>query len=409
MTNLNPLSPTIKSPIQLLFVVFVFFLPLSLLNAQEGFFLSGIAESRVGTLLNTGEAWEFGAEQYGNFRISTPVGERGKLYASFNVLATSNPDTGIDTQGELERLYTVLTFDTVDLSLGLMRIPFGYGTGFRPTDIINPQNPLFPDSRLRGVLASLIAWYPRDDLQIRGFAVQRSNDYFGGQSISIYGESLFGFSVDQHNSFFSIQGLVLTTIPANEADESLFHFGISLKFDVGVGLAFDALVTTDGSTGFAEGRDNAAFTAAFGCDYSIHGGKLFFLAQYLYTSAGILSSKESVSDLLEEGGAGSGELSSLSYQTSGVNFIRRHYGYLSMLYNHSDYARLQFSLIVSLTDASVFPSIRHEIEPVQAVTLVSVIAVPLDQTVFGGSEKGEFGQDLSRFRCAASFSVKYRF
>ncbi len=409
MKTLNPLSSKRMNTARFL-MIFIFSLPLSLLHSQEGIVFSGVAKSTVGVLADSSESWNVAAEQYANFRITAPVGEIGSFYTAFNVLAVSTPETGLITEGEIERLYTAFRFDATDVNLGLMRIPFGYGMGIRPTDIINPQNPLFPDARLRGVLAGLITWYPGDDLQVQGFAVQKSNKYFEGQSISFSGESLFGFSVDHHNPIFSVQGLALTKIPGEQPDDYLLHFGCSFKIDVFVGFAFDALITTDGKTGFAEGRENAAIAAALSCDYSLLSGKLFLLAQYYYTSAGMLSSTDSISDYLEAGyGVGSGELSIQSLQSGGTSLLRRQYGFFTVLYNHSDYARLQLSVLASLCDASAFPTIRHEFEPVQAVTLISIVAIPLDMTVLGGTEKGEFGPDVVGLHAAASFSVEYRF
>lgn len=410
MTNLNPLSPKKGFVFLFSFVLISLFVSLFPVGAQEGIVISGVSKSTAGALLDIDESWKFAVEQYANFRITAPVGEFGVFHASFNVLAAATPETGIVTEGEIERLYISFRFDTTDVYAGLMRIPFGYGTGIRPTDIINPQNPLFPDARLQGVLVSLVAWYPKDELRFQGFAVQRSDKYFEGQSVSIKGESLFGLSLDRHNPVFSIQGLALTTIPGEDPEDYLLHFGLSLKFDAVVGIAFDALVTTDGKTHLGEGRKNAALSSALGCDYSFFDGKLFILVQYYYASAGILSAEDSVSEFIATGEtAEKEELPVLSFQSSGMTSLRRHYGFLTALYNHSDYARLQLSVLASPVDASFFSTLRHEFEPAQAVTLITTLAVPLDQTVFGNSQQGSLGPDVTGLRVAASFSVEYRF
>lgn len=409
-TNRNPLSPKQKFFVVLLFVSTGFILPLSHVVAQEGIAISGVAKSTVGVLLDSDESWIFAAEQYANFRVTAPVGEAGNLYAAFNVIAAATPKTGIVTESEIERLYVSFRFDSADVYAGLMRIPFGYGMGIRPTDIINPQNPLFPDARLQGVLASLVSWYPEEDLRIQGFAVQRNGDYFEGQSIFSNGESLFGLSVDSHNPIFSVQGLALASVPGNKPEDYLFHFALSVKYDMVVGITFDALVTTDGTTTFTEGRENAALAAALGCDYSFLDGKFFILLQYYYTSAGLLSLHDSVSDVLpSDGTIEKEEIPLLSLHNSGMTSLRRHYGFLTAIYNHSDYARLQLSVLASPVDASCFSTIRHEFEPAQAVTLITVLAVPLDQTVFGKSNKGSLGPDIAGLQMSASFSVEYRF
>lgn len=410
MRNLNPLSPKRTFSFLFIFVVIIFSCLLVPVVAQESIVISGVAKSTVGTLFDTDENWNFTAEQYANFRIHAPVSESGVIHAAFNVLASATPEDGVVTEGELERLYVLFRFDTSDLSAGLMRIPFGYGMGIRPTDIINPQNPLFPDARLRGVLASLVAWYPKDELRIQAFAVQRTDEYFEGQSISFRGESLFGCSLDRHTPRFSAQGLALATVPGKGPDAFLLHLGFSIKFDLIAGFALDALVTTDGKTRFAEGRDNAAIAAAAGCDYSCFDGNLFILAQYLYTSAGLLSADDSLSTLISSGSvADNGPTSLQSLQNNGSTYIRRHYGFLTVLYNHSDYARLQISVLASPVDSSCFSTLRHEFEPAQAVTLVTLLAVPLDQTTFGKSSAGSLGPDFTGLYMAASFSVEYRF
>lgn len=410
MINLNPLSPKKTFTFLFTFVVIIFFISIVPVVAQERIVISGVAKSTVGTLFGTDESWNFAAEQYANFRIQAPVSESGVIHAAFNVLASATPEEGVVTEGEIERLYALFRFDTSDWSAGLMRIPFGYGMGIRPTDIINPQNPLFPDARLQGVLASLVAWYPKDELRIQAFAVQRTDEYFEGQSISFRGESLFGCSLDRHTPVFSAQGLALTTVPGKEPAAFLLHFGFSIKFDLIAGFALDALVTTDGKTQFAEGRENAAIAAAIGCDYSCFDGKLFILAQYLYTSAGLLSADDSLTVFLNSGAiTEEGAPSLQSLQSNGSTYIRRHYGFFTVLYNHSDYARLQLSVLASPVDSSCFSTLRHEFEPAQAVTLITLLAVPLDQTTFGKSTRGSLGPDLSRMYMAASFSVEYRF
>lgn len=410
MKEYIPLSPKQSVSSLCLFIGIILCIPLLPSFSQEGIVISGVAESTVVALLDTGDSWNFAAEQYANFRVAAPVGDTGMFHAAFNVFAVATPETGIETEGELERLYVLFRFDASDVYTGLLRIPFGYGMGIRPTDIVNPQNPLFPDARLQGVLASLVAWYPKDEVRVQGFAAQRSNESFGGQSITFSGESLFGLSLDHHNPLISLQGLAMTTIPGESPDAYLLHFGLSLKFDAAVGVALDALVTTDGKSEFAEGRENAAFTAALGCDYSFFDGKLFILLQYFYTSAGLLSGDESVSDFLEvHEPMDNEEISFKSLQNSGTTYLRRHYGYLTALYNHSDYARLQVSVLASLLDTSFFSTVRHEFEPAQGVTLISMLAVPLDQTVFDKSSKGALGPDVTGLQIAASFSVKYRF
>lgn len=410
MIKLIPLSPKQSVSSLFLLLAIILCIPLFPIVSQEGIVISGVAESTVGTLLDTGGSWNFAAEQYANFRIAAPVGDTGMFHAAFNVFAVATPETGIETEGEVERLYVLFRFDTSDVYTGLLRIPFGYGMGIRPTDIVNPQNPLFPDARLQGVLASLVAWYPKDEVRVQGFAAQRSNEIFGGQSITFSGESLFGISLDRHNPFISLQGLAMTTIPGENPDAYLLHFGLSLKFDATVGVALDALVTTDGKSEFAEGRENAAFAAALGCDYSFFDGDFFILLQYFYTSTGLLSRDDSVSGFLEEHEQiNSNELSFKSVQNSGTTYLRRHYGYLTALYNHSDYARLQVSVLASFLDISCFSTIRHEFELAQGVTLISMLAVPLDQTVFGKKSEGALGPDVTGLRIAASFSVKYRF
>ncbi|MCX7788590.1 MAG: hypothetical protein N2442_12950, partial [Spirochaetes bacterium] len=140
-------------------------------STAQGAWVPGYGSDEKGT---------FGFEQYGNLRLEAPLNRWGKVYVAGNVLAasgssleravTTSTGQGYGSLVELERLYYRLETESSDWETGLLRIPFGFGQAFRPTDFLNPPNPLNPDARPRGVLGTVYTLYPTDSILFRVYA-----------------------------------------------------------------------------------------------------------------------------------------------------------------------------------------------------------------------------------------------
>ncbi|MFA6507633.1 MAG: hypothetical protein WCT14_16145, partial [Treponemataceae bacterium] len=149
--------------------------------------LTGMA----GTDYGGGISYSYGFEQYSNLRLKARIGERGTFYAAANLFAATglsvaeseaadeayDLDSPFETGSgyafgfEPERLYFRIEGDAFDAEAGLMRLAFGYGQAWSPSDFLSPRNPLLPDARTRGVLAMAATAYPTDAAKLKIFVV----------------------------------------------------------------------------------------------------------------------------------------------------------------------------------------------------------------------------------------------
>ncbi|OHD79883.1 MAG: hypothetical protein A3J97_07195, partial [Spirochaetes bacterium RIFOXYC1_FULL_54_7] len=328
--------------------------------AADGPVVSGTVNTMVHTAVGTGSFpdFHFGAEEYANLRLKAGVGERGTVHAAVNLIASSGTNSAaVVASGaavgenytatmELERLYVRILGDSSDTDFGLMRIAFGYGQAFRPTDILNPPNPLLPEARPRGILGIATAVYPSLDIKVQGFAA-------GGRDPleSDGGGMLSGASVDAHFSQGSFQALYAFQSPGDDSREGINRFGFSLKLEAGAGIVLDALYALE--PGFEAGLDG--LEAAVGADYSFLDGKLYALLQYLYNGPGILDPKDNLDALYAARDTGS----------SLPVFNRRNYLFAQTLYSYSDFTRFGLACLMALDDLSFSPALTLEHEPFQ--------------------------------------------
>jgi len=198
-----------------------------MLSAQMTF--SGILDSTVAMNAGAGHAPEFsmGVEEFANIRFQARLREGGTFFGAVNLIAASG-DYALGLAGagapigenfiaaiELERLHLRLRGEHVDFDGGLMRLPFGYGLVWGPSDFLNPRNPLRPDARLRGILGATLVHYPNDDLKLLGFcAAPRdplSNEGKG---------SLAGFSLDRRTKSLRVNFPLFTSFNIRETQDS---------------------------------------------------------------------------------------------------------------------------------------------------------------------------------------------
>jgi hypothetical protein len=287
-------------------------------------------------------AFLYAFEQYANLRLLADTGESGRIHAAVNLIAASGSqaaDGNYAAALELERLYLSIAGEYTDTDLGLMRIAFGYGQAFRPTDFLNPPNPLLPDARPQGVLGAALAAYPSFTVKLQGFAVSGTDPLEdGGKGMR------FGTAAEAHFSRTSLQGLYCFQAPDGAAAFGLHRAGLSLKLEAGAAFVLDALYTLDPD----KAADLDGLEAALGADYSIIDGKLYLLAQYLYDGPGLLD------PLQAEVSPGSGGA--------------KQYLYSAARYSFSDISRWGVSCLLSMDDASVSPALSMEHDAFQGMT-----------------------------------------
>ncbi|MDR1970369.1 MAG: hypothetical protein LBQ46_00460 [Treponema sp.] len=346
----------------------------------QGLEFSGMLDSNAAMAAGAGDApgFSWGLEEYANIRLQAKVRDLAAFYGSLNLIAASGTyaqalaaaasplaaSPGFNSSAlaagenyaaalELERLYFKLSGEKLDFQGGLMRLAFGYGFAFGPADFLNPRNPLLPDARPRAALALDAAFYPGHDLKVQGFTAAARNPFAGGGQ-----GTLAGLAGEWHGDRLSVQGLYAYESPIS-GSQGLHRFGLSLKGDLVLGLAGELLYTWD-----PQAKTGGAGLSA-GFDYSFLDGKVYVLAEYLY----------------------SGDSSDTS-RTNG--YANNHYLYVQGLYRYSDYTGFSLGCMAGLEDAGFTPMLGAEHELFQGFTLSLSCQIPLDRSL-GGGERGEFG------------------
>ncbi len=321
----------------------------------------------------------FGAEQYANLRLKARFGDRGTFYGALNLIAATGAPVAAGGDSllsvgdnyaaalELERLYYRIESDAADVEAGLMRLPFGYGQAWSPSDFLSPRNPMLPDARTRGVLAAAASAYPDDRLKLKAFAVAPKD----AESADGAG-AVFGATADFHAERASVQVLY----SAEALSEPIHRVGLSAKIEAGLGIALDALLTV-GSADAANLDADAALDglqASAGFDYSFFGGNLYVLAEYLW-----------------DGG---------SADNPGA-FEGGNYLYGSIVYYFDDYTSATLDCAAALDDGSLAPGLTLGYEPFQGFSLSLSCRTPLGD--------GEYGPSAENPRLTVSATAKAKF
>ncbi|MDR2942865.1 MAG: hypothetical protein LBV17_09770 [Treponema sp.] len=369
---------------QIILFIFAFFAIISSLSAQMT--VSGILDSTVSMQAGAGDAPDFssGFEEYANIRFQSKIRDRAAVFGAVNLIAATGNYAansavlaGVGTGSpfnstsyiygenyiagiELERLYFRLSGKSVNFDGGLMRLPFGYGQVFGPSDFLNPRNPLKPDARPRAILGTAFFWYPTEETKLLIF-YSAPRDPFMQKGDG----SFFGLSFDKHWNKASIQTLYCFETPNTNSDYGIHRAGLSVKADIEIGLYIDALYTYNYE---AETKlDGLSFSA--GADYSFFDGNLIILAEYLYN----------------------GENSSTA-PGNGGSFSYNNYLYTSLTFRFNDYTNLSAALISGLDDISFTPIITLNHDLFQGSALIITAQAPLDRDLFyGDGRRGELG------------------
>jgi hypothetical protein len=392
------------------------------LFAADNLGVSGIFDSTLRLGAGAGEEggpFMYGIEEYANIRLRGKIGDRAVFYGAFNCIAISGmfaaasgisaaadmPEGSISPLSasggnyvaaiELERLYFHIANEKTGFDAGLMRLAFGYGTAFSPSDFFNPRNPLYPDARPRAILGSLFTFYPDDDSTLRAFAAAPPNP------LSVEGGAFrTGVSGEKHFRKFSAQALytfespfgaptgasVVSTgsVPVNAPDgapSGVHHFGASLKADTFAGLWMDMLYSLNPALGGDYSRE---LSASAGFDYSPESARLYFLFEYLFNGAYSV--------------------------TSGV-YRNKNYLYGLARYSVSDFTSVSLTALCGFDDGSLTPAASFTTNLFQGFTLTLTAQAPLDRSVFSGgsADGGELGPDQSGLRFLFTVKAEFRF
>jgi hypothetical protein len=389
---------------QIDFILFIFFIVSGCLFAQ-GFTVSGILDSSVSFQAGTGDAPDFssGFEEYANIRFQSKLRDRAAVFGAVNLTAASgnyaanakemaglktgstlNPTSYVYGENyiagiELERLYFRLSGESVDFNGGLMRLPFGFGQVWGPSDFLNPKNPLKPDARARAILGAAFFWYPAEDAKLSAF-YSAPRDPFSQKGAG----SFLGLSFDKHWNKASIQTLYCFETPKTDLNYGIHRAGLSVKADLVIGLVIDALYTYNRETEIKP--DGLSFSA--GADYSFFDGKLFFLAEYLYN----------------------GKTSSTAFnpETNLLGFSNKKYLYTSLTLRFNDFTNMSAALISGFDDVSFTPVLALNHELFQGTTLTITAQAPIDRAlIYRDDRHGEFGPRGYYFYSSAKIKVRF--
>jgi hypothetical protein len=384
------------------FIVFILAL-FTIGGASAQITVSGILDSTVSLNAGAGDnpAFFYGIEEFANIRFQSRHRDgKGIVYGAVNLIAAAGDYAanmammGVSPIGqnfmaviEIERLHFRLNGEHVDFDCGLMRLPFGYGQVWGPSDFLNPKNPLKPDARPRAILGAAFTWFPIDEVKLLGFFAA-PRDVLAREGNG----SLFGLSLDRHWNKISIQTFYSFETPKPDPEDTGFfvipssawgihRVGFSLKADIEIGFVIDALYTYNHEQ--KTGLDGLSFS--IGVDYSVLDGNLIILAEYLFN----------------------GENSSTSIKYGG-GFSNNHYLYAGLTYRFSDFTNMSFALISCLDDVSFTPLISVNHELFQGAALSFTAQIPLDRDLFtGDGNRGELGPRRSYFNCTARIRLRF--
>jgi len=367
--------------------------------------VSGLLDSTVSMRAGAGDspAFSYGVEEYASLRMQAKLRELATVFCDVNFNAAAGDPayagammSGLTANGgvaaagfgqsylaviELERLFFRINTDAVRLDGGLLRLPFGYGLVWRPTDFLNPVNPLLPDARLRGVLGAGLSWYVTDTLKLAAFGAAPRNAFSrsgeGGHA---------GLLFEQSWNKIDMQAMYFFESPQTGSKYGIHRAGVSIKADFELGFVVDALYSYNHEA--ETGINGLSISGGF--DYYFFDGKLVVLIEYLYN--GLNSS------------------TAFNPQTNIYGRNNEHYLYTGFTWRFDDLTNAGLALVSGFSDVSFTPILSFNRELFQGATLTVSTQIPLDRTLFSGSGKhGELGPLLSRRYFDSSVKLRLRF
>ena len=345
--------------------------------------LSGHLDSTVnytaGGRDGTDHSW--GLEEYANLRLRVRAGEKATFFGALNLIALSgnylkaatytagqNPyfastpfiyGENFAAAIELERLYVRINGEYIDAEAGLLRLNFGYSQVWGSSDFLNPRNPLTVNARPRGLLGIDASFYPTDSLKLLCFTAGPEDPTEAGG-----GGFIPGISLEKHWDRASLQVLYAGETPLEGSQWGIHRAGLSVKADLALGLYLDTLYTLNPSK--TEGVDG--LSVGVGADYSLLGGDLYLLAEYLYNG-------------------------SASDTALGGSRANHHYLYGTALYRINDFCSLSLSAMLCCDDRSISPFLTLTYELFQGFTVNATARVTVDQKDLHSGDPGELGPE----------------
>jgi len=350
----------------------------------QGLTVSGLLDSTVSLRAGAGDspAFSYGVEEYANFRIQAKLREFAAVFCDVNFSAAAGDPAytaamvsgmtangGIAASGtgqsyfaaiDLERLYFRINTDAIRFDGGLLRLPFGYGLVWRPTDFLNPVNPLLPDARLRGVLGAGLSWYVTDTLKLAAFGAAPRDAF----SRSGNGGNV-GLLFEQRWDKIDMQAMYFFESPQTGSKYGIHRAGVSIKADFELGFVVDALYSYNHEAG--TGINGLSISGGF--DYSFFDGNLVVLVEYLYNGSNSSTSRK-----------------------AGGSFANEHYLYTGFTWRFDDLTNAGLALISGFSDISFTPIFSFNRELFQGAALTVSAQIPLDRDLFSGDgNRGELG------------------
>jgi hypothetical protein len=396
------------------FFLFIISIPNSVaLDWQWSGLSESLVRSSLGYSYNETSNNLFEIEQYANLRMKAPVGERGNFISSVNFYIQSgssnvdenNAGTYYSSIIDVDRLYYQIKGDSFTTDVGILRLSFGFGQIFRPSDFLIHPNPRNPDARPRGVLGFISNWYPKDTLKMSFFGIgPYDTTETGGRT------SLAGMVSERHGNHWSVQGLY--TIQAGRpavkfgsvtirdaTNEPVHRFGSSIKYDGPVSIVLDALYTLDMywlRTQTYYTRDwmwYRGLEAALGVDFSFNDGKFIITGQYWYNGGSALESEESIDVLYTQSWSNIvPEQRSINVNLPLSDLNRMYYVIINGIYKIDDYTLFGTNSLIALEDGSFLCSFNIDHTLFQGTTISLLSRIPIDITMlYPSGWYGELG------------------
>lgn len=333
---------------------------------------------------------------------------------------------------DLERLYFKAGNKYFDIETGLLRISRGFGYIFSPTDLFNPRNPLNPEARPEGKLSFSATFYPSDMWNIQSFIIAPDNPIeqsgwgfkFGLASKLYLKKVSFDFlytlflpDVDYEKD------LEAAGLPESINNDFTQIVGFSMKADIEIGLFIDMIYRFDHKafkTGKYYGKDFKGYEgleAAIGIDYTLPGGRVYLLMEYMFYGSGMIDWSDRkldsvyIDDTLNGKWYENAPLDrAYNSDMKSLSFLRHDYLFGMIRVKANDYLSLGNTYLFGIDDQSSILSLFFDVEPFQAFTINMTCMFPFDWNMLNGDWiKGEFGGKHLGFYQSYKLSVKVKF
>jgi hypothetical protein len=194
-----------------------------------------------------------------------------------------------------------------------------------------------------------------------------------------------------------------------------------MKADITIGLFIDIVYRFDQRAMYFKeyyGKEFRAYDgleAAIGIDYTLPGGKVYLLLEYMFYGSGMVDwDKQDFNDLYTISGwekySPSERYQYTNTDKKQLNFLRHDYIFGEIKVKVNDYLNVVNTILIGADDISAITSTFLEIEPFQSFTISIGYMTPLDLKMFDSQRaSGEFGSTNLGFNRSYKLSVKVKF